>query len=75
MTKQQIYKANARYLGKKTDADRKFSKFLLTVLTPTKNQRNNPVYDKLEGYKPSPDIDLRPGKGKQVRTTKPPSDS
>jgi hypothetical protein len=47
MTKQQIYKKNARYLGKMNKKDRSFSKFILTVGFLTKNQQGNSIYAKL----------------------------
>lgn len=52
MTKQQIYKKYARYLGKMNDRDRKFSKFVLTIGFPTKNQVNNETYAKLNKLEP-----------------------
>lgn len=47
MTKQQVYKKYARYLGKMNKLDRSFSKFILTLGYPTKNQQGNEAYAKL----------------------------
>ena len=47
MTKQQVYKKHARYLGKMNKRDRSLSKFILTIGFPTKNQQGNPTYAKL----------------------------
>lgn len=49
MTKQQVYKKHARYLGRKLKKDRDFSKMILTIGFPTKNQQGNEVYKKLNG--------------------------
>jgi hypothetical protein len=55
MTKQQVYKKNARYLGKMNAKDRSFSKFLLSLGFLTKNQQGNPTYTKLNPIKKNED--------------------
>ena len=53
MTKQQVYKKHARYLGKMLKKDRDFSKMILTIGFPTKNQLKNEVFKKLNERDPT----------------------
>lgn len=52
MTKQQVYKKHARYLGRMLKKDREFSKCILTIGFLTKNQTGNETFAKLNKLEP-----------------------